>query len=220
MEFRASQVFQGRTMTTDILSTIPNPAQQLRLPGTITASPLRPGDIIATASNTAASRGIRITTKSPFSHVLMYWTAGRTVDATPEGGIREEQLFRKLKGVRIAAVFRHRTATISQCSAAAAWAISQVGKEYDHTGALRLGLIQPSKVSPLTRAAVVIAMNAVLKGQTEEDHSATFFCSELIAKAYEVAGAPLFDTPAHAIGPGSILYTERMVYMGSLHEVG
>lgn len=75
-------------------------------------------------------------------------------------------------------------------------------------------------MNKLTQTALLVAVAVHLNRTSEAQHDANFFCTELIARAYEVAGAPLFDGGAHLMAPGKVLHTERLVYMGNLSEVG
>lgn len=201
---------------------IANPARQLRLELKMAILALMPGDIIATAGGALASTIIRGATNSPFSHAILYRGNGRVVDAVPGEGVNRRTLSATLRGASLAAVFRHKTASAEQCEIAVKWAEKQAGKPYDHLGAGRIGLSPDSRTAPLryTRAGLVTVLLDESKNLREGAHDASFFCSELIAKAFEVASAPLVDRPAHQVSPGHLLLTNKLVYMGNLREVG
>ena len=183
---------------------------------------LFPGDIIATMSGGKSSEAIRWATNAPFSHAMLCLKSGLAVDAMPGAGVTRGTLDLKLAGVSKAAVFRHRTATEEQCAFAANWASGQVGKSYDNVGAARVGLQPGAKTRPLFYLGFGRTLSTVdeINGAVVEvGHDGSFFCSELIFRAFAVAGVPIIDTPAHTSGPGQLLTTTKLVYMGDLQDL-
>jgi uncharacterized protein YycO len=65
-----------------------------------------------------------------------------------------------------------------------AYAVSQLGKKYDWSGVFNF--IEPNR-------------------NWQEDDS--WFCSELVAKAFLEAGTPLINAPAHRVAPGDLLHS-------------
>jgi len=51
---------------------------------------------------------------------------------------------------------------------------------------------------------------------SQEEHDESFFCSELIVRAFEVVGAPIVSKPAHLTGPGTFEHTAALVRLGDL----
>lgn len=195
---------------------------QLRLGVNMGIPALFTGDIIATASASNASGAIRWATDAPFSHAILCLNNELGVDSMPGEGVTKDFLNVKLKGASKAAVFRHRTASIDQCKLAANWAAAQVGTPYDNVGAARVGLQDGARTEFLrnTRTGRLIRVGDELYGKLNEDgHDASFFCSELILRAFSVAGAPVGLSQAHTAGPGTLLHTADLVYMGDLQEV-
>lgn len=196
---------------------------QLRMGMSLPIAALFPGDIIATMSGTKSSEAIQWATNAPFSHAILCLKLGLAVDATPGKGVAKEIMEKKLKGVTKAAVFRHRTASQDQCDLAANWASAQAGKPYDNVGAARVGLTQGSRTRPLqyTPPGRLINVGDEVYGEiVEGGHDRSFFCSELIYRAFAVAGIPIIDTPARTTGPGQLLATTGLVYMGHLQDLG
>jgi len=158
------------------------------------------GDIIATRSNTFGSSSIRVATKGPVSHAILYTGQEFAVDAMPDRGVTTDRLHNKLSNVSYAAVFRHKTASASQCA-----------NPYDYTSAVRTG--RPK----YTRLGCLIVMldeaDALLNPEGED---ASFMCSELVFRAFEIAGSPITHKPAHLLSPGMMFKTDRLTMMGTL----
>ncbi|PXF31133.1 hypothetical protein WH50_11430 [Pokkaliibacter plantistimulans] len=202
-------------------NTLPTADQVNNTASWLTVGDLRRGDIIAVRSRTGGSGMIRVTTNSPFSHLMLYMGNGDAIDAMPTPGVTKETLYMKLAngGYSFAGVFRHKTATDSQIALAVNWARSQAGKPYDNVSAARVGL-QPGARTGFLRYSAVGAIvtlkdiNDAASSPMGED--ASFMCSELVFRAFQVAGIPLSDKPAATIGPGSILNVQQLYFVGRL----
>jgi uncharacterized protein YycO len=186
-------------------------------PKTIDFQSLVAGDIIGTKADTLNSKGVRFFTSGRLSHAILY-TAGnmgakRAVDAMPEKGVTEEPLWQKMQSVSYAAVFRHRTATPEQRERACQWARMQavLHKHYDYNSAARVGSSLLTGVGRL-----IIASDELSAKREPEGEDASFMCSELVFRAYEIAGAPLTKKPAHCVSPGMLFRTDRLEYMGEI----
>lgn len=175
------------------------------------------GDIIATRSNTATSNLVRGATFGKVSHAILY-TGGKlgaqnAVDATGKG-VTRALLYQKLKSVNYAAVFRHKTATPEQCARACGWAElqAQLHKPYDYLSAARAG-----KITKFTRVGrLIIEADELEASLNPEGEDASFMCAELVFRAWEIAGAPLIDRPAHLIAPTMVFKTRRLAMLGRL----
>lgn len=172
-------------------------------------------DIIATRSDTARSMGIRVATIGQVSHAILF-TGGKkgiqyVVDATGKG-VTRALLYQKLKSVSHAAVFRHKTATPEQCARACGWAElqAQLHKPYDYLSAARVG--KPTKYTSLGR--LIIMVDDAEAALDPEGEDASFMCAELVFRAWEIAGAPLIDKPAHLLAPTMVFKTRRLAILG------
>ena len=172
---------------------------------------LEPGDIIATANPAKSSRFIQAVTNAPFSHVILYRGSRRAIDAVPGDGVRADLLRELLGNSSLAAVFRNTNASREQRELAAKWAMKQEGAPYDNTGAARVAVEPgaPGHALTLTRLRLQ-ALDNVSAVLSVDGHDASFFCSELVFRAYEVAGAPIVDRRAHRAGPGAVLHTAAL----------
>jgi uncharacterized protein YycO len=182
------------------------------------------GDIIATRAHAKSSKGVRYFTHGDVSHSILY-TGEKLgmhwgVDAMPGRGVTREQLGQKLTPLIYAVVFRHRTATGEQRARACKWAGLQAAlhKPYDFRSAARLGTATAYwDVRPFHSVALLVVMgDAVSAWAGPKDEDASFTCSELVFRAYEIAGAPLLDKPAHFLSPGAVFRTDRLECLGRL----
>lgn len=176
------------------------------------------GDIIATRNDSVSSKFIRGATGGPVSHTILY-TGGKmgahhAVDATPENGVTRDLLHQKLQHVSYAAVLRHTTATTEDLARACQWAELQAlrHKPYDFKTAVRVGRF--TKYSSV--GCLVILSDEVSARLSYEGEDASFMCSELVFRAFEVAGVPLIDKPAHHLSPAMIFKTQRLAFLGRL----
>ncbi|MFC4259147.1 YiiX/YebB-like N1pC/P60 family cysteine hydrolase [Marinobacter lacisalsi] len=177
------------------------------------------GDIIATASNASTSEGIQWATNAEFSHAILYLRDGMAVDAMPGVGVRTQPLLTKLKGASRAVVFRHRNATREQKALAVNWAAAQVGAGYDNVGAARVGLQFGSRTFPLRLTPIghtISVVDEIAGAASDEWHDSSFFCSELIFRAYEVAQAPIVPGRPHVAGPGALRKVRTVRCVGEL----
>ncbi len=175
------------------------------------------GDIIATRSDSATSVGIRVATVGKVSHAILF-TGGKNgiqnaVDATGNG-VTKDLLHHKLHNVSYAAVFRHKTATPAQCARACQWAElqAQLHKPYDYESAARMG--KPTKYTRVGQ--LIIILDEAEAAINPEGEDASFACSELVFRAWEIAGAPLIDKPAHLLAPNMLFKTRRLAMLGRL----
>jgi hypothetical protein len=183
---------------------------------------LLPGDIIITAAPTFISRAVRWATDETVSHALLHCRDGKAVEANPNRGVTYGPLHNLLSEVTHAAVLRHKYATPQQCKVVVEWALAQAGKPYDRLGAARIGL-QPGARTAAMRYSPhgiwVKVIHDAAASLSEAGHDSSFFCSELIAKAYVEAGTPLTDSPAYLTSPGRLLTASPMRYIGDVRSL-
>ncbi|MBI3897375.1 MAG: hypothetical protein HY308_03655 [Gammaproteobacteria bacterium] len=203
-----------------------NNHSQIRLGLKMSIPALFPGDIIALDEPALRSVFIRWSTGGAYNHAILYRGSRLAVDAMPGPGVTQGFLARKLGAAKFttAAVFRHRTASREQCEIAAKWAEKQVGKPYDFVSATLVGL-QPGapargvvSYGPLSLRVLPVLADKLTEEETKSGNrpNSAFMCSGLILRAFEVAGAPIIDTPANFSSPGKFLETYALAYMGNL----
>ncbi|KAA8978323.1 hypothetical protein [Halospina sp. K52047b] len=201
-------------------STAPStPTHQLRHDLEMSIPALMPGDLLATSTRAKSSQGIRWATNGVFSHVILYMGNGFAVDAAPWQGVTRQKLRRKLHSAKFAVVFRHRTATEAQLDHVRRWTSLKVNHAYDYSGALRAGIQPGSKVHQARLFGIrllSLGFDELSAQLSEEGHNQSFYCSELIFRAFQVAGIPLLDKPSRLLGPNQLLKSRELVLMGTL----
>lgn len=126
---------------------------------------------------------IRTVTWSAYDHVALLLPDGSVLDVEPGAGVSEHLATRKPDAV--CAV----DAPDDVLDAALAWARTQIGKPYDWTAVIGIGLHRDWR------------------------QTGSFFCSELIALGFESVGIPLLHTThMNRITPADIAMSERLVY--------
>jgi uncharacterized protein YycO len=191
-------------------------------PAQIIMQDLLAGDIIATRAHTANSAFVRGATLGTVSHAILCLGVKKgsqgAVDAMPDRGVTSESLFSKLSQVSYAVVFRHRTATPEQCAKACAWAAHQamMQKPYDYNSAARAGALVPYFNMGLLIVLADLNMPKFNAKMNPQDQDASFMCSELVFRAFEVAGAALTDKPAYCMSPQALFKTDRLTCLGRL----
>lgn len=199
---------------------MPATAQPLQQTASLNLADLEVGDIIATSADTKNSRTIRWATNSPYSHAILYDGYGYGIEALPGPGVVKRPIYLSIADTGSCKVFRHKFADTVARDRAVSWAALQIGRSYDYTGAARVGLQSGSRtrVFHYTTLGFLISLQDVRSAnRSDSGHDETFFCSELIARAYEVAGAPIVNRPAAITGPGHFLVTDRLTVVGWLN---
>ena len=175
------------------------------------------GDIIATKSEAPISAIVCVGTFGRVSHAILFTGGNKgiqfAVDAIGKG-VKRDYLHIKLQNVSYATVFRHKTATAEQCARACQWAELQarLHKPYDYKSAARVGEI--TKFIRVGR--LIIEADELEASLNPEGEDASFMCAELVFRAWEIAGAPLIDKPAHLLAPNMLFKTRRLAMLGRL----
>ena len=171
-------------------------------------SNVEPADIILTMDDTAISRGIRIASCGPVSHAILVLKNGNCIDATGESGVRIQLLKNVLEDTKSATLYRHKWITSDKARLVCHHAQIMQGREYDTFGAIRSGVESGCSFAKKTigGAAIVLAHIIAQKGKYDD----RFFCSELVAYAFEKCGIPITDQPFHTITPRAIAYSTKL----------
>jgi uncharacterized protein YycO len=172
------------------------------------------GDIICTTGNAAISKAIRAVTGSQVSHTMMVSGGGKVIESVGEG-VRECSLDDAFQtgGAKLAIVFRAPGLTEGVAHKVVDYARQQVtaGRKYDIRGIIAQAGYQLDRIFFSEEQA----QRANLWLQDENK----FFCSELIAAAYEDAGHPLVTGSPTAVSPQTIVElgkTDTLEYIGHL----
>ncbi len=85
-------------------------------------------------------------------------------------------------------------------------------KPYDFKSASRLSILPYTRVGQL----IIIAEEVSDMLDPPESQDASFMCSELVFRAFEICGAPLTKKPAYCMTPNSLFHTGRLACLGRL----
>ena len=174
----------------------------------VTASSLRPGDIILTAENGMNSVAIRLATLSPVSHAAVY-LGGNEISEAVGAGIRRRTINSLVLEESTIVAFRHPLLTADQASKINAFAAKYEGQKYNYLGVILQApftierrMCELPLVPSLVRDFCIRGLAAVQLGLGRNDQ---FFCSQYILQAYRSAGLPLTDADPRLINPGDLL---------------
>jgi uncharacterized protein YycO len=184
---------------------------------TIPASRLRPADILVTTGRAFVSGVIRVGTGTDYSHTVLYIGKGKVIEAISEGVV-ERALSLPLAEATLAVALRRRHMTAATKKAVVEHAKRFKGKKYDYIGAAGAGLshkrgqllcaLRPQSCIPLYLAA---RHNASDKNKDKK-----FFCSELAARCFELAGVPITDGDPSFTTPRAVRVSPYLIYVGHL----
>jgi uncharacterized protein YycO len=184
---------------------------------------LRPADIIVSTTDAKVSGAIRTATGSSVSHAMVYIGNQFVVEAI-SAGVVKRTLTQALRDATLAIALRRRNLSKAQASAVVEHAegLAAMKLPYDNVGAVGSGMAT-KRGSVLASAACSISLVGCLAGKSAIDQNAreekadqAFFCSELVARIFELAGAPItggdpsFTTPRHVRVASNLLYIAHL----------
>ncbi|WP_334118603.1 hypothetical protein [Limnobacter sp.] len=179
-------------------------------------STIQAADIIVTNSSNLQSRGIQGVTCATYSHAILVLNNHFCIEATPQYGVARVALSDVLNGSTKVDLFRYRGITHFHAEKVCSAVMKFDGRPYDFRGAVRSAISSGcSNVKRLLPATVLIEVaDDVLKDQAEHDNQ--FYCSELIVRAFEMAGLFVTRHPAHAVSPGGLVKSETLKFVKAL----
>ncbi|MCA9704286.1 MAG: hypothetical protein KDK70_00355 [Myxococcales bacterium] len=173
---------------------------------------LKLADIICSTGNAKISKAIRAATGSIVSHSMLFSGGGKVIESVG-GGVREVPLSEALDGAQLAIAFRPASLPESSAHVVVDFARQQAtdGKKYDIRGIIAQAGYQLDRIFFSEEQAA----RANLWIQDEN----RYFCSELIAAAFQHAGFPLTNTRPAAVSPQTLVElgsTDTLAYVGHL----
>lgn len=192
----------------------------------LSVNALRPADIICTTTNAAVSAVIRAGIASSVSHCMLYFGGGFVIEAIGEG-IRKRPLTVAIGDASLAIALRRRNLTEKQRNDVLSFASGFEAKHlpYDALGAAGAGVATGSKGAVLAGfgCAVYLPLCALAGGSVAdnakpENADKAFFCSELVARCFELAGAPVVQGAASFAAPRAIRMANTLLYLGKLKD--
>lgn len=195
-------------------------------PRKIEVAELRIADIIVSTTNHPTSRGIRAAIGADISHAMIYTGNGRVIEAIDAGVVRRDLQRESLLDATLAIALRRAGMNESQRQAVVARASQFENLPYDKLGAAgsgmtakraRAGVVAGCILSPLACAGGGIVLSRqISENAKDENKDKMFFCSELVARAYELAGVPIVDGQATNTNPRAIRISSKLQYVGHL----
>ncbi len=194
-------------------------SKMLPTPSNLIPSDLQVGDIILTSAATLGSVAIQLGSAGSVSHAALYCGNGIVVEAMPgEAGVREYPLDTMTEESTQVIVLRRVGLTTSQGMAVVERARRYVGRDYDMLGAVASVAYQIDRFILCPIQPWIEDCNSWAQAQSEWAYDGEgFFCSELVAKAFEEIGMPLTDSPATGVSPATLM---RLTSTGKLQYVG
>jgi cell wall-associated NlpC family hydrolase len=172
----------------------------------ITIGQLQKGDIILSTTSDSVSKVVKFATDSKFSHARLYIGGGDIIEAIDPVVVQDE-LIKVLKGDLYAVVYRMPQLTKAQKNNIVYYAMKQLGKEYDLSGAIG------SSGAGIAVAGLIPTISNLINSEYD------FYCSELVAFSYKNAGVKL-ETFSSQTTPKDLAQNPKLNYIGNLKLAG
>ena len=185
----------------------------------IDLSGIQAADIIVTRNDSTNSKIIRYGSCSSYSHAILALGNGQCIDAMPEpDGVRKRALHDALNQSNRATLLRHITIDANLGAWVCHYAEKHRGKPYDKLGAARSGVSTGcggiGKTTKIGR--YIILADEIAK---KDGHDESFFCSELIVKAFHDSNLSIIKGGAHTATPGAIAKSSYLQFVKELITV-
>lgn len=184
----------------------------------IATSDLRPADILLSTGEAVASFVIREATVSRFSHSALYIGDGQIVEAIGSG-VTLQTLRAAMRDDTLVSVYRHLHMAPEQAQQVVRYVRQHVGKLYDWGGAVGGGVTSGSGfIVSLFLGPIVTSAGLAADLYNRANPEASFYCSELVALAFESAQLSLGGGAASST-PADLSRSHVLNYLGDLkHE--
>lgn len=187
----------------------------------LTASALRPADIIVSTTDAGVSAVIRAGTGSSVSHSMVYVGGGFVIEAV-ERGVLKNQLTDALNQAVLAIALRRRNLTEKQRADVIKYATQFMWRPYDKVGAagsgtsLGRGSLLAAFGCGITLGLCVVGIVGMGDNAKPANADRAFFCSELVARVFELAGASVVEGAPSYTTPRQIRMANTLLYLGKL----
>lgn len=163
---------------------------------------------------------IRAGIGSSVSHSMIYVGGGNVIEAIDKGVVRQP-IALSLNQAVLAIGLRRRNLTEKQRADVIKYATQYMFRPYDKIGAAGSGT-NTGRGSVLAGFGCSISLLFCAAGAAAardnakpENADKSFFCSELVARVFEMAGAPVVEGAASAATPRHIRVATALLYLGS-----
>jgi hypothetical protein len=187
----------------------------------ITVNALRPADIIVSTTNAGVSAVIRAGIGSSVSHSMIYLGGGNVIEAIDKGVVRQP-IALSLNQAVLAIALRRRNLTEKQRADVIKYATQFMFRPYDNVGAagsgtsLSRGGLLAALGCGISLGFCAIGTAGVANNARPEIADRAFFCSELVARVFELAGAPVLEGLPSFTTPRQIRVANTLLYVGKL----
>lgn len=173
-------------------------------------SGLQPADIIVTRNEHTQSKVIRAGSCSTYSHAILVLDYGQCIDATGDG-VKKKSVSDALRHATYGALYRHKAIDANYAAWVCHYATQHQGKPYDYGGAMRAGVSTGCKPLRETLGGVIIQLidEVAKKG----DHDSSFFCSELVVRAFDEGCLPIIRSGAQTATPRAIAQSNYLNFI-------
>jgi uncharacterized protein YycO len=176
---------------------------------------LQLADVIFVTADTALGQFIRTVTGAEVSHAFLSLGDGNVVEATGDG-VEKRPLAMALNGTTVAIAMRRPDLGEAQRTAIRDHALGFVGRPYDFVGVNAAGVHSSPAIAVGVCLTVPLACVAFEVNATPEQRDRRLFCSELVCRAYELAGVPLVDRSPSFANPAEVYRSRWLRYAGHL----
>lgn len=160
---------------------------------------------------------VRFLSGSPISHTVLALGHGRVMDVWTNVGVEECSVDEAFgAGVMVAITLRRRGADAAMRAEVCRHARSFAGRPYDDRGAWGAGMFSSQVMSRAVCVAVPGVCDAIRENASEQERDLRFFCSEHIARSFELAGLRLFDREASFAMPDHVYRASTLEYVAHI----
>ncbi|CDI02550.1 conserved hypothetical protein [Candidatus Competibacter denitrificans Run_A_D11] len=183
----------------------------------LTISDLKPADILLSTGEAKASKVIRGGTMSRYSHAALYIGKSQIIEAIGSG-VTLQSLEDAMSDDTLVSVYRRLRMSDEQGLQVIRYAKEQIGKKYDYVGAFGGGVTSgPGFLIGIFLSPIVIGAGVAADLYNRMNPEAAFYCSELVAIAFEKAAVPL-GSGAASTTPADISRSHVLNYIGDLKK--
>jgi len=181
---------------------------------------LQLADILLSTGTAKVSMVIRGGTVSRFSHASLYIGAGEIVEAISRG-VTRQSLREAMSDDTLVSVYRRLRMSPEQAGSVVRYVREQVRmeKKYDYSGAAGGGITSVSGFALSLFLSPIVTIGGIGADlYNRANPEASFYCSELVALAFQRAGVPL-GSGAASTTPADISRSHVLNYVGDLKDI-
>lgn len=194
---------------------------------------LQKADIIVSTGDSNVSKAIRIATSSDVSHTILYLGSGMIIESI-EDGVTPNSWENIKNDKTLAIAFRYKGITVAQTDSVVENASDFKGRKYDVIGATGAGMFKRRGAvitggvvaggcvliplaCPVVVSQKIVTDASIINNARDANKDKKFFCSELVGRAFQLAGLSLVDgVEPTFLNPGEVRLSSKLDYLGHL----